>query len=132
MFQLTSSAPTDQQDRHVDGPSISKRFKNLASSAECGIQRPSTLVEDEVSNYLHNDSIRLSEDADPLEYWNSCTAYPTLADFALDVLVIPCSSSASESLFSYAGLLCADTKNRVSPVNLENQVLLKANHKLLL
>ena len=38
--------------------------------------------------------------------------YPHVADFALDLLVAPWSSSASESLFSHAGLLSCGLKTR--------------------
>ena len=61
-----------------------------------------------------------------------CGMYPSLADFAVDLLVVPCTSSASETLFSHVGILSSGLRNRVSVENLENQVLLQSNYKLLL
>ena len=80
---------------------------------------------------LENDGISLNEDSDPIDYWKSCVVYPRLADYSVDLLSVPCSSSASETLFSHAGMLSSGMKSRISPENLENQVLLKTNYTLL-
>ena len=119
------------KDRAPSSQTGSKRFKSLPSSDNENADKPRTATDDEISNYIHNDSFRLDEESDPLSYWQTCSAYPSIADFALDLVVAPCSSSASESLFSHAGFLCSDMKSRVSSMNLENRVLLKANYKLL-
>lgn len=89
-------------------------------------------VEDEVTAYLANEDLQLDEDIDPIEYWKTCSIYPKLAYFALDLFMVPCSSSASETLFSHAAILSSGLKNRVGPVHLENQVLMKTNYRLLL
>src|SRR6185312_514072 len=83
--------------------------------------------------YLDNSSIRINEDCEPIDdYWKSCSIYDRLADYAVDLLVAPCSSAASESLFSHASRLSSDLRNRVSASNLENQMLVNTNWHLLL
>jgi hypothetical protein len=59
---------------------------------------------------------------DPLDYWKGQTAYPLIADLAVDFLVAPASSSSAESMFSHAGFLCRGMRSRLSDENLESQV----------
>lgn len=114
-----------------NAPTSSKRFKNLSSNSSSTTVRRVSSIDDEVCSYI-NDTSYLEEEGDPLEYWSSCTLYRNLADLAVDLLVVPCSSSASESMFSHAGFLSSGMKSRVGEVNLENQVLIKTNYQLLL
>ena len=55
------------------------------------------------------------------------TALPALAQ---DVLAIPATSVPSERLFSISGILSENRKCQISPENLENRVLIKANNYL--
>ncbi|CAN1126365.1 Putative AC transposase [Linum perenne] len=54
------------------------------------------------------------EDFDVLLWWkeNSLT-YPTLAMIARDVLVVPITTVASESAFSYGGKLVSPSRSRI-------------------
>ena len=52
------------------------------------------------------------------------TALPTLAQ---DIMAIPATSVPSERLFSISGILSENRRSRISPENLENRVLIKAN-----
>ena len=81
---------------------------------------------------INDNGVPLDEDGDPIDYWKTCTKYPALADYALDLLVVPCSSSPSETLFSHAGILSLGVKSPVSERNLEKQVLLKTNYTIML
>lgn len=115
-----------------DEPVRSKRFKNLVVNRGQSTGSPGAkAIEDELSNYIDNDATSWDEEADPIDFWRDCTAYPKLADYAVDLLIVPSSSSASETLFSHAGFLSKGIRNRVSSVNLENQVLIKANKDIL-
>ena len=58
----------------------------------------------ELDKYLSHP--RLSEDDDPLSYWNlHQTTLPTLAKLAQHYLSVPASSAPVERLFSIAGKL---------------------------
>ena len=109
---------------------MSKRFSTLEMDTS-RVNNGTKAIEDQISSYIENGEI-LAEDIDPIDYWITCNSYPKLADYALDLLVVPCSSSASETLFSHVGVLSSGMKSRVSLVNLENQVLLKTNFSLML
>ena len=52
------------------------------------------------------------------------TALPALAQ---DIMAIPATSVPSERLFSISGILSENRRSRISPENLENRVLIKAN-----
>ena len=52
------------------------------------------------------------------------TALPALAQ---DIMAIPATSVPSERLFSISGILSENRRSRISPANLENRVLIKAN-----
>ena len=85
-----------------------------------------TPLQDELNRYFA-DFTSVEEDTDPIEYWNEQKLYPLIGDLAVDYLVTPCSSSSVESMFSHAGFLCSGMRSRVSPENLEAQVLIKTN-----
>jgi hypothetical protein len=87
-----------------------------------------TPVEDELNRYF-NDFTIIDEDADPVEeFWKNQKLYPLIGDLAVDYLTTPCSSSSVESMFSHAGFLCSGMRSRLSPENLESQVLIKTNY----
>lgn len=117
--------------QQTDTPSTSKRFKTL-TVGRASIIGPPPSTDVEVETYMDDADLQLDEECDPIVFWKSCTKYPAIADLALDWLVVPCSSSASESLFSHAGCLSSGMKSRISAMNLENQLLLKTNYTYLL
>lgn len=120
-------------DDESDEPVLSKRFKRIVVNRSQPSMSPETkAIEDEVCNFIDNDSTQLDEERDPLDFWKSCTAYSRLTDYAYDMLVVPCSSSASETLFSHAGFLSSGMRSRISAINLENQILIKLNKDLLM
>ena len=55
------------------------------------------------------------------------TELPTLAQ---DILAIPSTSVPSERLFSVSGFLSENRKSRISGINLEKRVIMKANQFL--
>ena len=59
---------------------------------------------------------------------NSTNEYRTdLCEVAMDLMAVPCTSTASERLFSAAGYLSQNRSSRISPKNLEIRCLLKTN-----
>ena len=65
---------------------------------------------------------------DPLVWWqDNRLHYPLLAKLALKYLSAPPSSVSSERLFSVAGNVLSDNRNRLSPANAEMLILLHEN-----
>ncbi|KAH9628536.1 hypothetical protein HF086_001143 [Spodoptera exigua] len=58
----------------------------------------------------------LDRKCDPLQFWNDKKClFPQFSEIALKYLCIPASSVPSERLFSKAGILCNDRRNRLAP-----------------
>ena len=69
-----------------------------------------------------------AEGVDPLEYWVDLqSTLPLLSKVAVDMLVVPASSTPIERDFSTAGESCIGRRNRLSDSNLEREVMLKKN-----
>ena len=63
---------------------------------------------------------------DPLFFWiKSDEKYQLLAPLALDILVIPASSTPIEQIFSIAGYSTSDKRNRLAGSNWEQNTLEK-------
>lgn len=67
---------------------------------------------------LHND---------PILFWGKDTNHPHLKKEALKLLTIPLGSVSSERLFSSAGNILQDKRNRMLPENLRRLVFLNKN-----
>lgn len=112
-----------------DGAPKSKRFRHIsirrnpASTTESEIMP----LEEELNRYFNEFPV-VSEDVDPIDYWNTQNGYPSIADLAIDYAVTPASSSSAESMFSHAGFLSSGLRSRMSPENLEAQVMVKTNY----
>ena len=67
----------------------------------------------------------------PLSWWaKHATIYPSLAELARIVLGIPGSQIECERVFSLAGLLTSQLRNRMSPENLDSIVFVSKNLNL--
>ena len=67
----------------------------------------------------------------PLQWWaDHATMYPSLAELARIVLGIPGSQIECERVFSLAGLLTSQLRNRMSPENLSSIVFVSKNLNL--
>lgn len=65
----------------------------------------------------------LDRKCDPLQFWNDKKClFPQLSEIAQKYLCIPASSVPSERIFSKAGILCNDRRNRLAPKKI-NQIL---------
>ena len=90
-------------------------------------------IENELNCYLTSAAAAsFPVGGEPSKFWiDNAAVYPELSIFALDVLVIQCSSASSERLFSTAGEVTSRKKNRLSGENLEQKVFVRRNAKYL-
>nr|CAI5863463.1 unnamed protein product [Callosobruchus analis] len=79
----------------------------------------------EVESYIRCPNISLKED--PKNYWRNENKYPNLKKLAQKYLSYQMSSVASERLFSTAGLIQNDLRNRLSANNLKILCFLNKN-----
>ncbi|CAG4992891.1 unnamed protein product [Colias eurytheme] len=81
--------------------------------------------QEEVESYLRFQNISIKQD--PKIYWRQEDKYPKLKKLAQNYLSYPMSSVASERLFSTAGLIQNDLRNRLSADNLNKLCFLNKN-----
>jgi len=76
----------------------------------------------EYLNLCHRPSTNVTQ------FWEEHKSrFPMLSQVAFSILAIPASSGASERMFSTAGWLSGDRKNRLSGENFRSQVFLSGN-----
>lgn len=69
-----------------------------------------------------------SQEVSPLSWWAAhAKLYPTIAELARIVLAVPGSQIECERIFSLAGLLTSQLRNRMSPENMGSLVFLSRN-----
>lgn len=83
-----------------------------------------TSIADEVENYLSSSTA--GHNLSPMDLWKD-SKYPHLQQLAIKYLSIPSGSVASERLFSTAGNILTDRRNRLTPENLNMLVFLNKN-----
>lgn len=81
--------------------------------------------QEEVESYTRCPNIPIKQD--PKIYWRNEDKYPKLKMLAQKYLSYQMSSVASERLFSTAGLIQTDLRNRLSPNNLKTLCFLNKN-----
>lgn len=87
-------------------------------------------IANELDNYLK--TVRLDRKADPYKWWSAnAKQYPILTKFVKIYLSSPCSSVYSERLFSEAGLVYEEKRNRLLPANAEKLVFIHHNLPLI-
>lgn len=70
---------------------------------------------------------REDEGTDPLDWWHrNATRFPHLSRMALDYLGIMATSTPSERLFSHAGDVITDRRNRLKPETARHQICLES------
>ncbi len=126
-------------DRPPEAEPCFKRFKYLSSMVsdklkEQGASRASphySPQEEQLESYLR-DNTMIDEKVDAIDYWlQNNEKYPDIAPIALDILVIPASSTPIERVFSTAGIVSGGRRNRLSAKRLEREVLIKKNKSFL-
>lgn len=87
-------------------------------------------VANEIDFYMK--TARLDRTADPYKWWSAnATKYPSLTAFAKIYLSSPGSSVYSERLFSEAGMVYEDKRNRLLSTNAEKIVYIHHNLPLI-
>lgn len=95
-------------------------------------QSPISMITKEMSQFL-STKYELSQQTDPLKFYKEHQKkYPNLSNLAKFLFCIPASSVASESLFSKAGNIATDARNRLKPKNIETLIMIKENSKYIL
>jgi hypothetical protein len=89
-------------------------------------------VESELARY-NSDPGSKDFNTCPLEWWEPrASSYPIIAKFARKYLAIPASSASVERLFSVAGNIITEDRNRLKPENASSVIFLRATWRKLL
>ena len=84
----------------------------------------------ELNSYLTGDVIDPTDD--PYEWWrDNEKKYPNVCLLAKNKLFVPATSVPSERLFSKAGTIITDRRNRLKPSNAEKLIFLSNNLRAL-
>lgn len=95
--------------------------------------QPLSNLESEIESYKnHVNNINLGNNKEeligPLAFFKTYEkTFPLLSKIAKAIFSIPATSVPSECLFSRAGLIQTDIRNKLSPSNLENLIFIKDN-----
>ena len=102
---------------------VSERLKERHLSAT-----PTDSPQEEQLQLYLSDMKVPQEEIDAIDFWVANKArFPDIAPVALDVLVIPASSTPIERVFSSTGLVTAGRRCRLSAKQLEREILIKKN-----
>ena len=111
-FKYLSSVVSDK---------LKQQATSRASTPRCSIQ------EEQLDAYI-GDHMVFGEKLDAIDFWiQNQDKYPDLAPIALDLLVIPATSTPIERVFSTAGPMTSGKRNRLSAKRLEREVMIKKN-----
>ncbi|XP_075982177.1 E3 SUMO-protein ligase ZBED1-like [Anticarsia gemmatalis] len=113
----TSNA-TESRDLDDDlWSSFDERMRNVTDSA------PITNAAISLKQYVESDY--LDRKGNPLTYWeNRKNTYPELYKMAIKYLCIPATSVPAERVFSKAGILCNQRRNRLDPKKVDQILFL--------
>ena len=131
----TSSAPPDASQSDVVEPEVKRPRLDEASPLDLldtELQADSVPSEytpaEEVADYLRQPNIQ--RQLDPLDWWKvNQQKYPRVADIARRYLSSPSTSVPSERLFSSAGDLYSDSRNRLLGQRADMLLFIKHNLK---
>ena len=130
-----SSSPAKKYRSNETGSNITREshdtfwdcFNEVADEnhSECRDQEKNPIAS-EIDYYLK--AVRIEHSQNPYTWWSANSKhYPNLTKFAKVYLSAPCSSVFSERLFSEAGLVYENKRNRLLPANAENLVFIHHN-----
>jgi hypothetical protein len=87
----------------------------------------STYVRTELDLYLEEPLLPRTQELDIIQWWQHAgLKYPTLRKIARDVLAIPVSTVASESVFSTGGRIISPHRSRLAPSMIEALMCMQA------
>lgn len=91
-------------------------------------ENPITSSREKVQQELDTYLVQCRATGDPLEWWcKNSAAYPVLSYVARKYLAVPGTSCSSERLFSTAGNVITQTRNRLKPDNASMLIFLNKN-----
>ena len=106
---------------------VKQKFKLLAKYIRTRSSTPAgTVVDAEVLSYMSAYQTFVADDG--LTFWNSTSAFSSLAAFAQYLLATPASQAYVERVFSVCGHLTSGKRNRLCK-KLTNRAFLKVNNK---
>ena len=144
MIETEKQARSDQinpLDNHDNSESIHKCYTEISRSLSCS----SLLTEfsyktnyqafkpDELDEYLEADLPSSIVKENPLEFWSSELAsvkFPVLKQLARKLFSIPATSAGTERLFSYSGIILNNRRQRLSPSQLNNMLVIRSTRRL--
>ena len=131
----SSAVSGESEIEEMDEPP-KKRFHHVYKVLEEKLKEKATKVKippgkHQLEKYLV-DIQTISDDVDPLNFWVEEKNYPLLSSVAVDVLVIPATSTPIERAFSTACEVTGGKRNRLADKNLEREVLLRKNKEYIL
>lgn len=107
-------------------PVIWADFEKRFASLRQGVQNPFTEAMLEIKGFLSEPL--LPRTSDPLEWWKSrATVFKKTCDVMKTRLCIVATSVPSERIFSKAGQIITDKRNRLSPGKVQELIFLNAN-----
>jgi hypothetical protein len=87
----------------------------------------STYVRTELDLYLEEPLLPRTQELDIIQWWQHAgLKYPTLRKIARDVLAIPVTTVASESVFSTSGKIISPHRSRLAPSMVEALMCMQA------
>jgi len=126
----TSKHPRVQQDETQKSKSLLWQFCDEIMEEKSGTEASPDSLECVVDTYLKE--LNQPRKSNPLQYWKEHQQlWPVLVLLASKYLCAPPSSVASERLFSTAGDISTETRNRLLPGKLEQLLFLNKNLRLL-
>ena len=101
-------------------------FSDFAKSRNNEETSAEDIVKSEVRRYVDEDM--LDYDSDPLVWWSMRkNQYPTMVKLIRKLWCLPATSVRSEELFSLAGNVLSQRRNRLLPDNLDYLIFLCNN-----
>lgn len=129
---LTRSCETESQslDEDVQVQTTSTPTPGLWSHhlrlvQDCSITNTMSAYTQELSSYINSPCTDIK--SDPLGFWfTNKSNFPRLYEMALKFLLIPATSVPAERLFSMAGNIITEKRNRISEKHLEETLILNS------
>ena len=118
-------------------PGIERRRSSSASSISTEFSYRTNyqaFKPDELDEYLEADLPSEIVNENPLQFWSSELAsskFPVLKSFARKLFSIPATSSGTERLFSYSGIILNNRRQRLSPDQVDNMLVIRSARQVL-
>jgi hypothetical protein len=118
------------------GPSSSSTIQNEGDATVFDIfyqylfaepTAPTAFVSTELDLYLEEEMLARTTNLDIIGWWNVAgVKYPTLRKIARDIMSIPVTTMASESVFSTGGRVISPSRSRLAPKMVEASMCMQA------